>query len=236
MNRLLSICYLLFVLVACDGDDEKEKLRCDNYYLAGDNEASRLFYNTDGLLSEILYEDDTIYIFEYNDQKQVEFIEAVNFTFNFHYEDGVLVAMRQHSGLDGFNDSIAIEYDDQERIVERNYYSDKLYKSLVNTYVGQNTSKMEFYDFNNTTLQLEKTKTILYTYDNNPTPYPAELQLTNSLMYGLEISVNNIIRLTVVGIGTSTTSDIRYNTDGYPVSIYGIQFVYTCEPTPRGVQ
>lgn len=236
MKLILPLFIFLFLLTACGDDGEKQsELKCESYYLETDNTSGKLFYNSDGLLSEYLNNADTFYIFSYNDQQQIESIEVptevLSFFYQFHYDnDHALVAVVEHA------DSISFEEDSEGRIVTRNYYrADKLIKSLINTYEGQNTSKMEIYNLNTTTQELEKTNTFLYTYDSNPTPYPAELQFANAIISGGHLSVNNPISITHVG-EPAGTNEIKYNSDGYPVLINGVEYTYTCEPKPRGVQ
>jgi hypothetical protein len=235
MKQMFPLFILLFALLACGVDNvtkNEDELQCENYFLAIDNETGKLFYNTDGLLSEYVNNSDTFFVFAYNELDQIKRIDGAGFVYRFRYdEENVLMAFLTPQ------DSIAIVHDGQSRIIKRDYYGyEGLRKSLINTYENLNTSKMEIYNYNNVTQQLEKTNTFLYTYDTNPTPYPAELQLANSLMSGGHINVNNTTSITIVGGEPGNILPIKYNSDGYPVLIAEIPYVYTCEPTPRGVQ
>jgi hypothetical protein len=238
--------FLCLVVLSCSEADEPE-IACDNYFLNQIDETNA-HYNTDGLISEYIFETDTIAKFGYNSNKLLAYRKTGEFHVYYHYDGAnkLKYLLEYDDGI--FRDSISFEYNPAGLISTMKYYTYLNFTLTVTKkrefeYTGKNSTTVRSYTLDNDNLpNLKLRVTTLYEFDNKKLAFPPETWPFFYVFDNGVISENNVTKQITTVVGQpegETIYSYKYNNAGYPTQLkignrVAQEYSYTCEPRLRG--
>ncbi len=218
---------------------------CANYFLTeatSPGSVDRLFYNDNGLLDVVIQtatgwpsrRDE----YTYNGDHQLIRVDVGDeFVYTeFSYDGGGrLELVQMYSASDGsLSREVKYFYSSDGKLSRRDIHnnSELTFYGLYE-YPADNIIEVRTFSVKDDGT-FEENPLSIYTMDNNPKPYPEEYYTAFEAWAGIW-TPHNIVSYQVVKNGVvdptySYTTGYKYNHGGYPVSMSGATFSYSCEP------